>query len=81
MFTTVLHYIIYTIFTINSFYVIVLLRGCDAMDNEWLTYWQDIEDLGTIEENSDSNDAFENEKQLDLEQAQDLYKTVLIEKN
>ncbi len=59
----------------------VLLRGRDAMDNEWLTYWQDIEDLGTTEENNDSNDAFENEKQLDLEQAQDLYKTVLIEKN
>ena len=68
-------------FTINNFYGMVLLRGCDAMDNEWLTYWQDIEDLSAIEENDDSNDAFENEKQLDLEQAQDLYKTVLIEKN
>lgn len=44
------------------------------MDKEWLKYWQEVEDL-EMDEN------IEEEKNISVEEAKDLYKTVLNDDN
>jgi len=44
------------------------------MDKEWLKYWQEVEDLETEE-------IKEEEKNIPVEEAKELYKSVLTDEN
>ena len=54
--------------------VILLVKGYVFMDKEWLKYWQKVEDLETEE-------IKEEEKNTPVEEAKELYKSVLTDDN
>ena len=54
--------------------VIFQVKGFVVMDKEWLKYWQQVEDLENDEVSLDEVDS-------SLEEAKDLYKTVLDDDN